>query len=832
MTPNELRTLVQTSISNNTLRLNAAALGDPEFAAIVAAVFGSSVVTIPLSSNPAFTGGIAHIRGRLPFLGLPDGEYEITLNALTPAIQLGLRGTVPPGSFGSVVEALTAGQFTPPEIVQFTTEEAVVSLAVSGRQAILTIESHGGIFDRIAAEARITRGDTDFVILLRVRESDARFSRFIPALAPLDALVPNDLGVLLASGETALANLSLQLPDGIDRLERGALLVGQLPLDGDLLGLVRQLLGVDAIPLRLSLGPIEPPTLEVRSRELPDMDVVPDLLTVSRAVFVVRPIVPIEAAVEGLVRIQPLEPFPLLRGRFAVAPGRVSIEVGTAEPWRGPFGIERLEVRNVTVQGEILPATSIVIAGSIALSTRDANKQMSVVVRFTGGVPSMLAGSFNEPITILDIVETFLGSTNIPDVFSIVQLRDIALSIVPPPLPVTIAGETFDVGFFFKGTVAVAGLSGRCAIRINPVTGLDARAELSRIDLLGLIVVSGPSEAGGPVLVLRDRQSPFLQLAGTVSIFGLTDSIVAEVRADGFDVTIQRSLGVVTADLSCSVGDGSAVVDGSVRAIFSADIGPITVPGTDISMGTIHIADTGFEGQLHAAVADGTVDATIAGRFAVLGMTFNVDFRVDGELRTLEDLPRLLVAELQRNAAQIFAAVLSSVDAWVRFLEQKIVELAEGVARVLVDVFQQTVVAATEVMHRIGRAPDEIVRELSNIGVSPANTALALVRIGLLPVEAATALVESVLGVDLPHIDLGAFPHIDIPTPHFDVEPPHVDIPHIEIPDIDFPHIDIPMIHIDVPPPHIDIPLPHIDIPLPHIDIPPPHIDIGHVDIF
>jgi hypothetical protein len=93
--------------------------------------------------------------------------------------------------------------------------------------------------------------------------------------------------------------------------------------------------------------------------------------------------------------------------------------------------------------------------------------------------------------------------------------------------------------------------------------------------------------------------------------------------------------------------------------------------------------------------------------------------------------------------------------------------------------------------------------------------------------------------------------HIDIPLPHADIAPLHVDItervditPHVDIIDrinID-PHIDTPAAHIDVGPhldigPHIDISFvghadvsAHIDVS-PHIDI-TPHIDIAqHIDI-
>jgi hypothetical protein len=93
--------------------------------------------------------------------------------------------------------------------------------------------------------------------------------------------------------------------------------------------------------------------------------------------------------------------------------------------------------------------------------------------------------------------------------------------------------------------------------------------------------------------------------------------------------------------------------------------------------------------------------------------------------------------------------------------------------------------------------------------------------------------------------------HIDVPLPHADIAPLHVDItervditPHVDVTDrinID-PHIDTPAAHIDVAP-HLDIG-PHVDVSVgfhadlsahadlsPHIDI-APHVDIAqHIDV-
>ncbi|HYK05824.1 MAG TPA: hypothetical protein VE974_29025 [Thermoanaerobaculia bacterium] len=786
MTPNELRALIQSSTSGGVLRLNVAALGDPRFTTQIDAVFGTNVLEIRLTRTPAVLGAVVRIRGSLSIFGLTRGEYDITLNALTPAVQLSFDGEVPPSSLADVIVALTDARFPAPEVVRFTTERVNVRLSVSGREAVFSVTSRGGVFDRIEIEARRGSELLEYVAVLHVGPA-GRFSSFLPVLAPLDAFVPRDLTVVLASIPSAIDRMrNIRLPRGVGTLEMGALLIGELPLEGELLALLRRLLAIETMPVRLSLGPVVVPDVELQSRELPDIELLPGLMTISRAMIVIRPLTPPGVAVEGIVRVHGLN-LPLLRGSFAIAAGRVTVEVATAEPWPNPFGIPRLVVRNLAVQGEIIPSAAITIAGSIALSTRDANKQMSAAVRFQGGVPTMLAGAFDEAITILDVIETFFGSTGVPDVFSIVQFRDVALSVVPPPLPVTIGGETFDVGFFLKGTVVVAGLSGRCSIRVDPITGFEAHAELSRIDLLGLIVISGPSAGGGPTLTLRDRRSPFLELAADVDVLGLRQAVVAEVRADGFRFDLRNNLGIVDAALSCTFENGAGSAEGSVHFGFSADVGPIHVPGTNISMGTIHIGETGFEGRLRIAIRGGAVEAMLGGSFSLLGLTFTVpEFGLDGDLRTLEDLLRLLIAEIQRNAAQIFAAILSNADRWIEFLVAGVVAIAEGVAKVLFEVFHKSAEIVAVTLKELGKTAEDIVRELSTIGVRPEGAVMVLVQIGELPIDIARGIVENVLGVQIPHVDFHADHHFDI---HADE---HLDIPiHIDVPHVDFGHADI-----------------------------------------
>lgn len=460
----------------------------------------------------------------------------------------------------------------------------------------------------------------------------------------------------------------------------------------------------------------------------------------------------------------------------------MTIDVGTTEPWRGPLGIERLEIRNVTVGGVVYPAPQLMIHGAIALSARDTTKHMDVTVRLTaGGIPTMLAGSFDEAITFLDVIEALFGSTGVPDVFSFVRLSDVELSIVPPPEPVTFAGKTYPVGYYVKGTATLFGFSGHAEIRVDPSTGLDARIELGGLNLFNVLVLSGPSEKGGPVLVVHERRSPFVEVEGSISLLGLRNDAKAKVLSDGLEVALEQSFDPVTAKIAARFGTGGATVNGSVDAMFEAEIGPIMFPGTDISLGTIHIPRTGFRGTLDAAVAPDAMTGKLNGTFDLFGLTLTVGLNVDG-LRNLEDVPRLLVEELTRNAYDIFKALLGDLNRWIEWLKQRLIELVDGVAKALVNVFHQTAEAATKVLYDIGRAPEQIARELQDLGAKAEDVANALVKIAQVPVDEAKKIVKNVTGIDVGSIDLLKLPHIELPRPpHIELPPLHVDLSHFDL---------------------------------------------------
>jgi len=372
------------------------------------------------------------------------------------------------------------------------------------------------------------------------------------------------------------------------------------------------------------------------------------------------------------------------------------------------------------------------------------------------------------------------------------------LSVVPPPLPIDIGGEHFDVGIRFRGRLTVLGLEATFAFAVVPGQAFLAHAELAPVNIGGILAITGPSAQGGPTMTLRAGAASAIQLGGRITLLGFVQEVLVELDQNGFEVHVHEHLGPAEVDLACEVSSEGARVEGEVKLLLNADIGPIRIPGVDIDMGTIHLADTGFVGRLRMEERNGTFSASISGSFELFGMTFTLpDIALAVPPGSIEDLLRAVLDGIRANAAAIFAAIFSNVDVWARMLLNGIIALVTSIALVLHDVFHQAVDKVVDTMKNLlERTEAEIIRDLKLIGVTPEDTARALAGVLTLPLQQAQQLVQDVLGVHIDHIDAHLDEHLDI---HADV---HVDI-----------HTDIHIDHIDH---HIDE---HIDIHIDHIDL-------------
>lgn len=786
MTENELRQIIGNPAAGDTLALDTTRFHDSLFARQTGTVFGTTAPRIHLDQKPVIFGPFLRLKGSVALLGVTfTGDIQLDFGSPAPRFEIHL--TTPAASLRAILDTMLGGRFPLPPLLDVQTEAIDLTLDLVSGQVNLVIRTTAASLGTIAIEAHTAHDAFEFVAVAAVTAS-LRLSSLVPVLAPLDVLIPRNLQLILASSPAALAMIQkITIPAGIETVEEGLIATGEVAMDALGLDLLRQLTGIDHLDVRVSAGPLVF-SGELSSPPLPDVDLL--FITLTRPRILVRPD-PLAVGLHSGAHVNIIGGVPEMEGDLRVVAGAVEAELATAEAWHNPFGVPGLTVEKVAIKGRALPAPDVTLFGDVSLSKHDSSKRMAVAVTLRGGVPVMLAGRFNEPVSLFDLVEVFFGVGGLPDVFSIVGLHDVLLSVVPPPLPVDIGGEHFDVGLRFRGRLTVLGLEATFAFAVVPGEAFLAHAELAPVNIGGFLTITGPSAQGGPTITLRAGAASAIQLGGKITLLGFVQEVLADVDQNGFDFQLHEHLGPAEVDLACRVSSEGARVEGDVKLLLNADIGPIRIPGVDVDMGTIHLAETGFTGRLRMEERNGAFSAGISGSFELLGMTFTLpEIALAVPPGSIDDLLRAVIDGIRNNAAAIFAAIFSDVDVWARMILNGIIAAITSIALVLHDVFHQTVDKVVDTMkHLLERTEEEIIRDLKLIGVTPEDTARALAGVLTLPLQQAQQLVQDVLGVHIDHIDAHLDEHLDI---HADV---HVDV-----------HTDIFVDHLDE---HVDI---HIDI--------------------
>jgi len=446
MTENELLNIIGSPNAGDTLKLDTALLHDIDFARHVRTTFGSTVLRIKLRERPIiFAAMFLRIKGTIDLFGVAGVPCEAELRFDLPGMRLKVHALVPSASLSALLAALLAGRFDVPSVLDITTEPVDISIEINGLGAVAVVRTRAAALGTIEIEAHAHDERFELVVVVDVSTS-LRFSSLVPALAPLDSLVPRDLELLLASSPAALALIEkITIPQGVEAVETGLIAIGRVPMEGLGLEILRQLVNLDHLDIRLSAGPLVF-SGAISSPALPDINL---LFITLRSPRILVTATPLTVGLHTGAHVNIIGGVPELAGdlRVDAGTGAVEAELLTAEPWRNPFGLPGLTAEKLAVKGRAVPTADVTLFGEVSLSKRDSTKRMAVAVTVLDGLPVMLAGRFNEPITLLDLVEVFFDiGIPVPNLFSIVQLRDLALSIVPPPTPIEIGGEHFDVG--------------------------------------------------------------------------------------------------------------------------------------------------------------------------------------------------------------------------------------------------------------------------------------------------------------------------------------------------------------------------------------------------
>ena len=334
-------------------------------------------------------------------------------------------------------------------------------------------------------------------------------------------------------------------------------------------------------------------------------------------------------------------------------------------------------------------------------------------------------------IALSDVVKDLIGQS-IPGIVD-QSIEDFKLRLVSKP-STTIEGEHLEPGLSLMGTFGIVGLEMFVKVIIDPQFGIFAHGSLNKmVNVANALKVSDAAGTGPPSMTLDSTKSPYLKLTGRVDLLGLTDSIVAAVDKSGFDVILNRDLGIAQFKEMKTHYKSIRDCNASGSFTFGIDIqtDPIQLsPGTP-SLGALKI-NAGFVGTVSIEVVDQTFGGSVTGGFHWNGSDFQIPaIKLSVVPGSLAELPKQVADTTRKEAARIFAEFLKDGNHWLKALADGLVQGVDNAAQVLRGVYSQTAQQIGDgLQNTLHQSVDQVAQGLKSIGESPQSIASVLHNLG------------------------------------------------------------------------------------------------------
>lgn len=763
------------------------------------------------------------------------GSHGISVAADIPG-DLVIEGQLPSVNVSEFVGDLI-GNVLPqiPELPELILPDSRLRMTVAGGSPTLLLESYVDQLGPVAVVMANVNGGWEAAVAA-VPSADWKFSDLSPVLAPMDRLQISAPSLILASFDADDFSLpeigGRKLSAGI---KKGVALNAELKLSGGGLDFVNDLIGVDSLPLRLatadSLAQSEFTAAFPGTREL-----IPGTLVLenTEVALTPRPFTVFFRS-EATISVNG-ETLPRFRVAAGLSEGTQKVFFETAEPWVRPLGISGLTIRKVVLDLQTAPKPAYGVLGEIEI----AGRVIRVAAQLIGNSISALVGELDGRLSLAEITRDTVGFT-LPAVLDL-SIEDFSLQIVANPLGVTIGSVYFEPGFSLRGTLGLLGMESLVNVRISQQAGVKAEGSLKKAVKIGRVfAVSDAAGDGPPFFRLDTGTSPLFQLSGKLTLLGLSETIEASVDRSGFQVRLDRNLGIGHYALdvrfrSIDEFSSTGTFDFLLRARITTEIGTI-------------VLDTGCDGSLLIQMQNGSFLLNAQGGFIFAGTRLNCPtIRITAEPESLKDLPDTIRDRVISDTQEVFRAFLKDPGRWVQAIAAGAIREVENVGGILKDhfnqgadfigrqlktVLMQSSVQVAQALQGISEAPERIAEVLRDLGDPSANVREALGRIGVPAGEVSRIMAATF--PDIPHLDHVVHTDAHGDTPLIPAIRQHTDTPLI--PHVD-QHSDTPLsVHVDQ---HTDTPLippirQHADTPfIPpvsfHTDERAPHVVNWHND--
>jgi hypothetical protein len=431
-----------------------------------------------------------------------------------------------------------------------------------------------------------------------------------------------------------------------------------------------------------------------------------------------------------------------------------NIGVDFRDGWKKPMGIQGLTIDSADFQLGINFAPpggiNIGLQGKSHIEDRlPATDNFAFVLEIIEEVPDPLMFSFYlEEINVKTAMKVFVpkvDASSLPQFIQDTTLTDVSFywaqqTVVIPD------GSIAQPGLSYSGNLKVLNFEAHAALAIDQDSGICGEFEMSPIDFQNILAISGTGKGvsvdkkdgeiihynklpdksktlpdqeqtgiekvqlvapGGPTIKFQTVQSPFLKMSISLSFLDVLDQeIEALVAEDEITFMLKYEIGdLVHADLNFALNTTGFSLHSKFGMHLKADIGPIKLLGVDF--GSIHV-DTGFDLVLDVSAYNDNFELKLSGEFDFEGARLHFpEIVISFALKSLTELPGIIIEHLIENAGEIFAALLEDAG---KLLEEGIKEVGKLAVEGAKEVAQLAIAAEKEAEKIIGEAGKAIVQ--------------------------------------------------------------------------------------------------------------------------
>lgn len=470
-------------------------------------------------------------------------------------------------------------------------------------------------------------------------------------------------------------------------------------------------------------------------------------------------------------------------GRFMISPTELTFAADAEQENKSasqPMGFNGVALNQIGISlgiGTVPPSFSLGLMGAFQLGDQPpAANKFAFDFGISAGVitPNLLNCEIKELDLPIIYNACVVGGAKLPNDFNEVRFSNLMIywCTVPVSLP---DGSMAVPGYGFNGDMYFFGWQAKASLMIALTSGIHGQAWMDQINLGdGAVVATSVDGKQGPSISVSTSSSPYFSVDFYGNILGLKQTAKGEITNSGFAFEMKNdAFGFLESNLVCSFSDGNHFyLKTAIDFELDLDVGPITVPGSEVSLGSLHL-DGGFSGSLIIDISPEHFSTKITGSIGFQNERLTMP-EIDVEIRDFGKVIETIEKQIQDNVEDIFGGFISDSGKYLGLVKDGVVKGADDTVKVLTDVY-----------HMSSQGVQDAVKKV-NLSVS-----------------------QSVhTDITSPHTDTPGI-HSDTPKKHIDVAPTHADVKA--------PHIDIKPVHTDIARTHIDT-NPHWDVQGTHAD--------------